>query len=73
MEQGLKVAAWAVWPLRVEKGDGEGASSERSTLENARDGNLLHGESGSAISLAGAPGLPLASAAMEVPTSIAAP
>ena len=77
MKQGLEVAAWAVWPLRAKKGNGEvadeGAGSERSAaLENAKDGSSLHG-GGSAISLAGAPGLLMAPAVMEVSTSIKAP
>jgi hypothetical protein len=78
MKQGLEVTAWAVWPLRAEKGDGEvadeGAGSERSVaLENANDGSSRLGGAGSAISSAGAPGLPMAPAAMEASTSITAP
>lgn len=77
MKQGLEVAAWAVGPLRVKNGDGgvdEGSGSERSAaLENANDGSSLGGGLGSAISSAGGPGPPMASAAMEVSTSITAP
>jgi hypothetical protein len=77
MEQGLEVAAWASWSLRAKKGDGEvadeGAGSERSAaLGNANDGSSLHRRAGSAISPVGASGLPRASVAIVVSTSITA-